>query len=301
MPVWSLDLDFKPIGLADKPLIDGFLARDAFGVSDVHFNNLYLWRKAREISYTIIHDCLIIATKYPDQAPFYFYPIGLGDKKAVLQALIAHAPHPLELRALQSQHVAQLEAFFPNAFAITPIRDRFDYIYSVSELITLSGKKFHKKKNHLNAFLKTHPHFSFESISPHNIDPLMEVLQEWHALDDPQDVGLAQEHKGILEALQVYDQLGMQGGVIKIGDKIVAMSFGEMIQKDMALIHIEKASPHVRGAYQMINQQLLAHAFSTCAWVNREEDLGIEGLRQAKMGYHPAYLLEKHHAILKNP
>lgn len=292
-------MEFKPIALEDKAVIDAFLERDNFYISDVNFTNLYLWRKAREISYTIVQNCLIIATKYPNSDPFYFYPIGQGDKKSALEILIGHAHnnHPFELRSLESKHKQELENFFPHAFVFTPKRDRFDYVYSVPELIALQGKKFHKKKNHLNAFLKAYPHFTYHPINSKNRDDLLKVLKEWRALDDPQDLGLEQEHRGILDALRVYDTLKVQGGLIKVDDKIVAMSFGEQINNKMAVIHIEKASPHVRGAYQVINQQLLTHAFSHCEWVNREEDLGIEGLRQAKMGYNPLFLLEKHSAL----
>ncbi|BEG57938.1 DUF2156 domain-containing protein [Helicobacter sp. NHP21005] len=294
-------MEFSPLHLAQRNALDSALKADNFIVGDVSFTNLYLWQNAREISLAFVEGCVVIKTAYPNESPFYFYPIGSGDKKAVLEQLMSHTraqKEVLEFRALQSTHKDELERFYPNAFSFEAKRDRFDYVYSVAELIALSGKKFHKKKNHLNAFLKAYPHYTYEPISRLNISDLKLSLKEWHKLDDPQDLGLEHEYLGILNTLDIYEKLPLLGGVIKIEGRIVAMSFGEKINPDMALIHIEKADPSVRGAYQMINQQLLTHAFADCVHVNREEDLGIEGLRQAKMGYNPVFLVEKHHARL---
>ncbi|BCZ17563.1 DUF2156 domain-containing protein [Helicobacter sp. NHP19-003] len=294
-------MEFNPLNLAQRNTLDSALKADNFIVGDVNFTNLYLWQNAREIRLAFAGGCVVIKTTYPNQAPFYFYPIGGGDKRAVLEQLINHAKaqrEVLEFRALQSEHKNELERLFPNAFSYEAQRDRFDYVYSVAELINLQGKKFHKKKNHLNAFLKLYPNYSYEPISLLNIPELKLALQEWHKLDDPQDLGLKHEHGGILSVLAIYESLPLLGGVIKIDGRIVAMSFGEKLNPTMALIHIEKADPSVRGGYQMINQQLLKHAFTDCVHVNREEDLGIEGLRQAKMGYNPVFLVEKHHARL---
>ncbi|WP_104708178.1 DUF2156 domain-containing protein [Helicobacter ailurogastricus] len=294
-------MEFSPLSLEQKSALDAALQADHFIVADVNFTNLYLWQNAREISLACTCGCTIIKTRYPQENPFYFYPIGSGDKKAALEELSAHAraqAQTLEFRALQVEQKEELERFFPNTFSFEAKRDRFDYVYSVAELIALSGKKFHKKKNHLNAFLKAYPHYTYEPINPLNVPELKLALKEWHELDDPQDLGLKHEHMGILNTLDIYEKLPLLGGVIKIEGRIVAMSFGEKINEDMAVIHIEKADPSVRGAYQMINQQLLKHAFADCVHVNREEDLGIEGLRQAKMGYNPVFLVEKHHARL---
>ncbi|WP_104750044.1 DUF2156 domain-containing protein [Helicobacter cynogastricus] len=291
-------MTFKPIALEDRACVQHYLQQDHFLVSDVVFNNLYLWRKSREIAYTTSHDCLLIRTRYPNSAPFYFYPMGTGDKKALIQTLL-ELESKLELRALEERHKQELETYFPNTFHFEAKRDRFDYVYRTAELIALQGKKYHKKKNHLNAFLKQYPHFTYEPISAHNRNQTIDVLTEWRALGQ-EDSALDHEHQGILDALEVFEELQLQGGVICIEGCIVALSFGEKINAEMAVIHIEKADPRVRGAYQMINQQLLAHTFKDCPFVNREEDLGIEGLRQAKMGYHPAFLLEKFHAIYKD-
>ncbi|WP_240332421.1 DUF2156 domain-containing protein [Helicobacter suis] len=289
-------MHFKPICLEDKSVVDAFLKQDDFLIADVNFTNLYLWRLAREISLCMAHGCLLIRSQYPQEKPFYFYPIGAGDKRAVLEELL-HTEEALEIRALQEKHKQELECFFPGVFDFQAQRDRFDYIYSVPELISLQGKKFHKKKNHLNAFLKTYPHFTYKPLLTNNIPQVKEALQSWHALDDSSDMGLEHEYQGILEVLAVYERLHLQGGVIFLGERVASFSFGEKIQEKVAVIHIEKADPEIRGAYQMINQQLLKNAFADCELVNREEDLGIEGLRQAKMGYHPLFLLEKYHAL----
>lgn len=293
-------LTFKEITLEDQATIQNFLKQEDFLISDISFINLYLWRKARKIAYTIISDCLIIQTTYPKHTPFYFFPIGNGDKKAAILTLKEYANNtktPLEFHSLQQYALDFFETHFQGSFEAKLNRDRSDYIYNIPELIALNGRKYHKKKNHLNKFLQSYPDFIYEEITKKNTGELLDTWKIWFDAQKNPSQGLIHENEGIIDVLQNWESLKLKGGIIKINQNIIAFSFGEEINNKMALIHIEKANAQYAGAYQIINQQFLKNAFNHLEYANREEDLGIEGLRKAKMSYHPIFLVEKYEII----
>lgn len=341
-------IEFLPITLDSQEIFRRYMARDNLALSDMNFTNCYMWRHAREISYTILEDMLVIQTRYTGSEPFVFFPIGaecMESALRVLETLRAHYVRlnlPLHLASMDRAQARALDSHFGSTS--TPVREKFDYIYDVSELILLSGRKYHKKKNHLNAFLQEYPHFVFEEITARNAQAILEAYEEWFGANPNKSEGLKYEYLGIKDALGAYEQLGLKGGVIFINGKVGAFSFGEELpcvlesestesappssitessakphtesnkayegsgesreqgarkRGKVAVIHIEKADSQYRGIYQAINQQVLEHCFSHCVWVNREEDLGIEGLRKAKLSYQPAFLLEKFRATIQ--
>lgn len=292
-------LEFKEVELEDRGIIQKYLAQERFFISDVSFVNLFLWRKARKIAYAVVCDCLLIQTTYVGEKPFYFFPIGTGDKRRVVELLLEQ-DSTLEFHSLELAWVEFLREHFAGVFDFELNRDRSDYVYDVQELISLSGRKYHKKKNHLNKFLQTYPQFVFERISVENSAEVLGVWGEWFGMIESPSVGLVSENLGIVEVLGAWGELPIEGGIVRVDGRIVAFSFGEVMSSEMAVIHIEKADSGVAGAYQIINQQLLANVFSHVKYANREEDLGIEGLRRAKMSYNPVFLVEKYEARKKH-
>lgn len=294
-------MNFTPIALEHKPLLDPyFSSKTDHPFSDFNFSNLFIWRFAREISFCIVDQFLIIKTQYPQEEPYFFYPFELEarnekDRKVVLEKLIALYPKTI-FKSMSKDQAQELEKFFPSRFAIASNRDRFDYVYSIAELIALSGRKYHKKKNHLNKFFQSNPNFSFELITSKNCTEVMQTYEKWYACNPNKDEALQSEKEGIFSLLKNLESLCVVGGLIRIEGEIVAFSFGEAVDEKNVVMHIEKANTAIQGIYQAINQQFLAHAFCQYQWVNREEDLGIEGLRKAKLSYQPCFLLEKYEA-----
>ena len=313
-------IEFSPITLDAQKIFGQYMMRDNIALSDMNFTNCFMWRHAREIHYAVLQDTLIIQTCYQGSEPFVFFPIGaysISHALRVLEVLKTHyraLGFGLHLASLSKQQASAIDSHF--GVQSVAVREKFDYIYDVAELITLNGRKYHKKKNHLNAFLQEYGNFVFEEISAHNIPAILEAYEKWFEANPNKSDGLQFEYLGIQDALNLYENLGLQGGVIFIDGKVGAFSFGEVLacnlayeQSDLAqtlsgesyinksgkvaVMHIEKADSQYRGIYQAINQQVLQHCFSDCVWVNREEDLGIEGLRKAKQSYQPAFLLEK--------
>lgn len=293
-------MQFHPIELKDRDLILGLQDRSQMPLSDFNFTNLWIWRFAREIAIAKIEECLIIRTTYPSKEPYYFFPLSkdaLGDRvKKALESLMPLKPKFKSLTSLQAQYLK--EHFGINS---TPNRDRFDYVYNIQELIALSGRKYHKKKNHLNKFLSSYPSFSFEEVRETHLEEIKEIYQKWYEANLNKDRALEAEKRGIESILEDFAFLSkpeglfaLRGGLLRADGEIIAFAFGEAVSDQSVVMHIEKANTSYAGVFQAINQQCLEHLWKDYEWVNREEDLGIEGLRKAKLSYHPAHLLEKY-------
>ncbi len=300
-------MQWKPIDIEDKEILTSFFTSKRILVSDLTFTNLYLWHYARHISYIILNDCLVIKTQYPDEEPFIFYPIhkdnNLNAKKQTIEQMFESCRGKglkFSIHSLSKEDKSELESLFPNTFNFIYREDRSDYIYSIPELIALKGKKYHKKKTHLNRFTERYP-FSYEKLSTENAEELINTYQTWFGkINDDASDGLRNEYIGIIESLKEFERLDFRGGILRVNGDIIAFSFGEPLNKDTVVIHIEKADIQYQGAYQAINREFLANEWSDYALVNREEDLGIEGLRKAKQSYQPLYLQEKFDAVLIN-
>lgn len=296
-------MQFLPINIYSKDIVNSFFNMQRIEASDMLFGNLYIWHFSRDISYAILNDCLVIKTKFPNEKyPFIFYPLGLGDRQKTIKDVMDYFLSnnmKFAIRSLEPHQKYELEKNMPNIFDISPNRDRFDYIYNVSDLINLNGRKLHSKKNHLNKFLNLYPNFVYERIDSSNAIDVFESYVEWFNKNPNITDGLRNEFVGIESTLRNFNLLDMKGGVIKIDNKIAAFTLGEQINSNSVVIHIEKANTFYEGIYQAINQQFLCNEWNEMEFVNREEDLGIEGLRRAKMTYNPIRFVEKFEAVLK--
>jgi hypothetical protein len=296
-------MQWKPIDIEDREILEGFFRSEELSVSDFSFTNLYLWHFSRSISYAIIEDILCIKTQYHGEHPFLFFPLGKGEKRGVIERLIEcfeSRAIPFTMRSLGEEMKDELERLMPEKFEFIYNRDRSDYVYLIEELIELKGRKFHKKKNHLNRFFELYPDFSYESLSMENVDELLEAWKLWFGrIADEANEGLKNEYIGIVETLKHFGKMSYKGGILRVKGKIVAFTLGEQLNSDTVVVHIEKADTEYHGAYQAINQQFLVNEWSHLTYVNREEDLGIEGLRRAKLSYQPSHLIDKYNAILK--
>lgn len=292
-------MQFQPISLEHRDLFLKLQSRSEMPLSDFNFTNLWIWRFAREISFAYIEECLLIRTIYPNQEPYYFFPLGENYAKALV-SLLAFAPNA-RFKSLSLMQAQYLKEHFN--LSASSNRDRFDYVYSIPELIALNGRKYHKKKNHLNKFLQIYPDFIFEEVQEGHINELRETYQKWFDANPNQDDALRAEKAGIYSILQDFKILNqasedglfaLKGGILRVGGEIIAFSFAEALSKESIVVHIEKANTAYAGVFQAINQQFLSHLWAEYLWANREEDLGIEGLRKAKLSYQPAFLLEKY-------
>ncbi len=292
-------MDWKHITIEDKPIFDRFFKQAKIELSDYTFTNLFIWHFSRCTYYAVLDDFLCIQIKATGQSPVVLMPIGQGDIAGVIEELeddFKSRDIPFSMRAISNEIRTTLEAVLPKRFVFTAERDRFDYVYDVQELVKLEGTKFKAKRNHLNKFREFYgDRFRYHPLTHDLLGEVVSAEIAWcEKRNCDSQENLENEKRGIIEAINHFDHLDFEGGVLKVDDKVVAFTFGEAITEDMAVIHIEKADPDVRGAYQMINQQFLEHRWAQMKFVNREEDLGIEGLRKAKESYNPCRMLEKY-------
>ena len=221
----------------------------------------------------------------------------------VLDALVEDAHRegePFCLLGICSSMCSELEAFMPGKFQFTADRDYADYLYLRTDLAALAGKKFQSKRNHVNKFKRTY-NYEYTPITPDRIQECMDLETEWcKANNCDQHEGTGNERRALVYALHNFEELGLTGGILHVDGKIAAFTFGMPINQDTFGIHVEKADTSIDGAYAMINYEFANHISEQYVYLNREEDLGIEGLRKAKLSYQPAIILEKYVACLRD-
>ncbi len=245
-------------------------------------------------SYAISNDCLIIRSRYKDKPHAYRYPIGSGDKCAAFKELLAYCKEngePFRLYSLTSDMLDSLKCHCCKIEA-APLRDYFDYVYNVEDLINLTGKKYHAKRNHLNNFLQNN--YEYQRITSADADEVMACYDKWLFERENEDNYFLQlERESISHLLANIDKLELTAAMLRVNSNICAFTIGEELNPETVVVHIEKADTSVKGAYPAINNLFLKNEWSTYKYVNREDDSGIEGLRKAKLSYYPAFFIEK--------
>lgn len=297
-------IDFKRITLSDKAWIDPLLAMGNFRGSEYTFSNNYNYRKIYNIEVARMNDYYLVRSGKSAGQTSYLYPAGSGDIKPVIEALMADAQtlgRNFQMHGVTKEGAAALEVLFPDHFSIEETRDSFDYIYESEKLITLSGKKLHSKRNFINRFLADYEgNWSYEPITQENLDECWAMNAEWCAqVGCGEDSSLMEEACAVRNCFNNFDALGLSGGILRVEGKIVAYTMGLPLNSDTFIVHIEKAFSSVAGAYPMINREFAAHCCADFKYINREDDVGDEGLRKAKLSYRPAILLEKYLITLK--
>lgn len=296
-------IPYKNIEIADKPIFDYFFSLKPFENSEFTFTNLFIWRHNYNIQHAVIDDHLCIAGRYEGDLPFIFPPIGkdsttTGDVLLKMIEDYKQKGYPIIIKGMTQDYKELFELSVPGLLEYSPDPDNFDYVYLSQDLIKLEGRKYHSKRNHINRFIKNYE-YKYEPICVENIEECIIAEIEWSA-ERRGDRGLEEERAAIIEALRNFDYLKLKGGALRINDKIEAFSIGQLLNPEMAVIHIEKANVDYRGCYTAINQQFAEHAWSDTLYINREEDMGIEGLRKSKLSYYPIKMVKKYTGLLKN-
>ncbi|MGI6030926.1 MAG: DUF2156 domain-containing protein [Eubacteriales bacterium] len=286
-------LNFKSVELEDKKLLEPYLRSSQYNNCDFSFTNVYMWRKKYRTSWALCGGRLVLLSG----EKVFLMPLGSGPLEPVLREMMDYArdkSHPFVIGAVTPQMWEELQACMPGAFEYTTDRDYCDYLYAGEKLANLAGKKLHSKRNHINKFKATYPDYSYETITADNLPEVVEMHSQWcvinHCVQDPE---LLEESCAVRDVLRHYEALEVQGGLLRAGGRVVAFSIGQPINDQCYDVCIEKAFYDVNGAYTMINQQFVQHNCQGFAWINREEDLGLEGLRKAKTSYYPEILLDK--------
>lgn len=295
-------IKFKDITLEDKEAITSITMNSERKNCDLSFSNLCSWRFMYDTKFAIV-DGFLLFKFYMNNQLAYMMPVGEGDLKKILEAIIDDAASEGKsflMYGVCNNMKDEIEKLMPGKFDFSSNRDYVDYIYLRTDLAELKGKKFQPKRNHANKFYKTYTDYEYVPITADRISECLRLEEEWcKANDCGQQNGLGNERKSLTYALNHFDELGLTGGILYVNGKIAAFTFGMPINHETFGVHVEKADTEIEGAYNVINQEFAKHIPEQFVYLNREEDLGIEGLRKAKLSYQPTILLEKNIARLK--
>lgn len=290
-------IDFKRITLEDKKDIDSCFAGNRCRTCDFSFANLYSWVPKFKTQFSVIDHTLFLRFEGDMNERYYMMPVGKMDLEKSLPMLIADAKengHKFIMKGVTDKMWELIQEAMPDTFKIENDRDNAEYLYHSEKLITLSGKKMQKKRNHINKFKAENPHWEYYPlITKNEIDECIMMLDQWAEANPKTTDGPDYDYIATKNMLVNFHALQLRGGALKVNGKIVAFTIGAPLTDDTFVVHIEKAFAEINGAYTLINQQFIEHEASEFVYVNREEDMGIEGLRQAKMSYYPDLLLNE--------
>lgn len=290
-------LAFKPIELGDKELFESYTLCNNYHNLEASFANIFIWR--RLFNTMIATDDIAMYLYLDNGTESFMLPPYLSDcdssiEEALSRAetfMISRGARP-ELRGVTAQIRQKIEHDCPVRYTFFEDRKNFEYVYNSSDLSALEGKKYHSKRNHINRLLSSHS-AQYRRYTKDDYDECIRLFTVWAQSKGGMTKSYSNELSAIKDALQYIDILRLTGGLLYVDGKLEAFTIGEKFGSDMAIIHIEKANPLIQGSYALINREFVRHEWYYLKYINREEDMGIEGLRKAKMSYRPVFLLEK--------
>jgi hypothetical protein len=287
-------MSFKPLSLADRPVFAEAEKLCPLFASDANFTNMFIWQGFYRFSWTTAHGCLCLIADPAGGTPFAMPPLGAGDKIKAAEFLAGQMAEPRLSRVPEELALAIKEAF--PGWRIVPDPDNDDYVYLAEKIINLSGRRMHQKKNHYNSFVRNN-RFELVTVTKDLRDELVEVEAKW-LTSKTEKIGenshLQIEKEAVHLLLENFEALEIQGLAIRIEGRIEAFTLGESLSPDTALIHVEKGSPDIRGIYVALCSSFARAAFSDKTFVNREQDLGLPGLRRSKESLKPDHMRRKY-------
>ena len=286
-------MTFKTLTLEDRPIFREHEARTPLYTSDANFSNMLIWQGFYNFSWEAAHGCLCVKAEPKVGAPFALPPLGGGDFMAAVDHLAESMPEP-KLSRVPEEAAKAVSAARP-AWLSEPDPDNDDYVYLAEKLITLSGRRMHQKKNHYNNFVQNN-RFELVEVNEALHDELVEVEAKW-LTSKTEKVGpdnhLNLEREAVHILLENLSVLEIQGLAIRIDGKIEAFTLGEPMSPDTALIHVEKGNPDIRGIYVALCSNFCKTFYADKTYINREQDLGLPGLRKSKESLKPDHMRKK--------
>ena len=277
-------LDFRKFGDDDIPLLKEYSAKISTLCYEYKPSYASIWNDAEDIHIATGRYGLYLRH---DRSGSFLFPFSDEPGKAIDELVGS------EGRVRLTSVPAEYLEYIPPSFSTRRERDLDDYIYSSHKLITLEGKKLSAKRNHIHQFEKTYS-YSFCPLRKEDFDECLNIDSDWEKIHDPSMLeSIEEERKGIENCFNCWDSYDFSGAIIRIEGKAVAFTRGERISDELAIIHFEKCDTSYLGIYAAINQHYISTHFENVKWINRQEDIGLEGLRRAKESYHPDMMGEK--------
>ena len=291
-------IPFEPISLKKRAQYMPYLQAASHRGCAYSFVNQYLWGRQQG---AIVENMLVIFSQY-DRKSVYLFPCGEGNPEKALAAILEDARErgiPCRLAGLNQDDCETLQRLYPGRFRCHIDRDAFEYVYDINDLSDLTGKKYQKKRNHLNRFRQANPDYVLEPITDENTAQVEELVSRWYQLRQQANPhsDFVMEKAAVQRALRHRKELELEGLLLKTDAGYVAMTLGSFLQPEVFDVHFEKALDIADGAYPAINQGFAAalrEKHPQLRYLNREEDMGLEGLRKATLSYYPDHMVEKY-------
>ncbi len=289
-------IHFKDIEIEDKPIIDRYLNTCYRMISEMTFTNMFIWRKPYHIKWAIVRDCLVVYYKSRYETGVSF-PMGSGDVFAAAEDVIDYMTDhcgTTNFYLYDLNVLPEFRRYFQNRFVLKNTESVNDYVYRQTDLANLAGRKYHKKRNHIAAFQRTYS-YTYHRITKDDLDDCFQLFNEWyHTRQDITDISDDMDAK--VELFGHYEALNQVGGLLRVDGKVVAVTVGEELNPNMMVTHVEFADTDYRGSFPLINREFAREECGSYLYINREEDMGIEGLRHAKRSYYPIFMMRKYRA-----
>lgn len=278
--------DLKPVGLEDREVFEDHLGRAALAACEMNFANIFIWRGSEHPQWTLFDGNLCVLVEPDFEPPYFLPPAGGTNLERTVEACLELAPRI-------SRAPEEFAARFGASLRVEEDPNNFDYIYCVEDLTGLRGKKYDGKRNRIKKFETSYDH-AYAPLEEGHVEGCRRLLLRWFEEKGNGDPCIKAEKDAILEALVHYADLGLKGGVVTVGGEVAAFAMGMGLAGDTALVNIEIADPGKPGLAQWINREFVRREWSGFAFVNREQDMGVPGLRTAKRSYQPERLLKKY-------
>lgn len=298
-------LSFEPqsVTLEDKPILDSYFKNGNFLNSEFTFTNMFMWQSPYNIRYTEIDGNLCIFSKHGNGPESVNLTTMQGDFQKAIPKLLEYfreiGEKPL-IRLFGSEQKQLVKDAFPDVFHFEKNINSADYVYNSSDLINLPGNKYHAKRNHINKFKSLYA-YQYHTMTPDYREDCRKMFIRW--CDSKRDTvsNIDEQLDAVNRLLDNWEHLDIVGGCLTVDGKMIAFSFGEVLcySSSIAVIHLEHADTEYQGSFPMMNQQFAEHQWSDFRLINREEDMGLEGLRKAKKSYHPTLMTKKYNVTLR--
>lgn len=290
-------MDFKPIDISMKQMVEHYTAKWKLECSEYTFSNLLMWGCGGNIMLAEDEQALYILLHWGNER-FMFAPLTVEPESEYYQTALDKAAEYMRTHGIDPVFKGisgPIKAAFERCtgYELTDDRNNSDYVYTMESLRDLAGKKLHAKRNHIHQFMTQYgERYEYVKITGDMMGECVDVYNDWLSEKSPDETD-NMELSAIKTLLMHMGTLGIRGGGIRIDGKLAAFTLGQRMDDNMAVVHIEKADNEIMGLYTVINNQFVQHELTDVKFINREEDMGMEGLRKAKLSYYPAYMIDK--------
>ncbi|NLK38987.1 MAG: DUF2156 domain-containing protein [Clostridiales bacterium] len=289
-------LNFKTVEAEDVPRLRSYIEKRPKRICDFTAGCIYMWGQYYATAYALDENALYLRVEYSAGYCYAILPVSGSYIQSVenLYKRCQDDCRPLKLCAVIKEEYEALAKHFGARISASTRRNWSDYVYLAEAMREFSGKKYHRQRNHINAFIRDNPDWRFEPIGKSNFNDVVSFYDEYRKKYQKEATSALVEAKAVNTVLSTYDKLDLPGGILYVGDEVVGFSIGE-VSGDTLFVHIEKASTEYRGSYQMLVREFAReYAKDPVIYINREDDAGDEGLRASKLSYRPIELIDKY-------